>query len=133
MLIKINWVTSDKFNVPLQNFKSYYNDPFYARFAINGNFTGGMGSRQGGGGWEGEDRSMQISREKGGWEGEDRSMQIPREMGEGGWEGGAGKGRTGVCKYPEKWGEGGLGRGGLEYANTPRTGVCKYPVGNSYV
>ena len=54
--------------------------------------------RNGGkGGWEGEDRSMQIPREKGGWEGEDRSMQIPREMGGRG----AGKGRTGVCKYPE--------------------------------
>ena len=52
---------------------------------------------------------------------------------QGSGKGGGGKGRTGVCKYPEKWGEGGLGRGGPEYANTPRTGVCKYPVGNSYV
>ena len=36
--------------------------------------------------------------------------------------GGGGKGGTGVCKYLEKWGEGGLGRGGPEYANTPRNG-----------
>ena len=56
-----------------------------------------------------------------------------REEGPGRWgvgvwgvergdRGGGGKGRTGVCKYPEKWGEGGLGRGGPEYANTPRKG-----------
>ena len=36
--------------------------------------------------------------------------------------GGGGKGGTGVCKYLEKWGEGGLGSGGPEYANTPRNG-----------
>ena len=61
---------------------------------------GGQGSSKGGG-WEGgggpEYANTSRNGGKGGWEGEDRSMQIPREMGGRG----VGKGRTGVCKYPE--------------------------------